>query len=234
MAANLADALGAVDWNANISAFLKEGAINEAIEKANMRVAVWSRQFETADKGNPALSFVREMQTAGHHAAALLALGLYKPAAAAMRTMVETALYYSYFRSHLTELATLIRDPKFYIEKSDVIEFHKRHSEDFSSLQQKLGCISRLEPWYGNISGIIHGQIPGAWVEAKALSDIKLISSTLAAAVSKFVEGEEIIYRFFLCTTGRELWHNFSTPAKKALLAGLPGDLRTALGLDIA
>src|SRR5262249_21019388 len=149
------------------------------------------------ETGNPALAFVREMQAAGHHVAALTALALYKPAAAAMRSMLETALYYTYFRAHPSELATLVRDPRFSVDKTDVIEFHNQHTPEFVTHQQKLGLVARLEQWYGAISAITHGQIPGTWVDHRSLSDVKLIQATLKIVVSRFSEGEEVVHRLF-------------------------------------
>lgn len=65
----LETAISSVDWNANISEFVKETSLTETIANCNLRLAVWSKQFEETDKENPALSFVREMQIAGHHTA---------------------------------------------------------------------------------------------------------------------------------------------------------------------
>jgi len=150
----LEKALVAVDWSANVSAFLKDPVQTEAIAKANFRLAVWSKQFEATDRSNPALAFVREMQAAGHHVAALIALGLYKPAAGSMRTAFETALYYTYFRTHKTELTTLLRNSEFFVSKQEVIDFHKLHSRKFTLLQQSFGLISQMNGWYSEMSGL--------------------------------------------------------------------------------
>lgn len=230
----LAAALDAVDWKQNVTEFFQDAEIAEALAKANLRLAVWAKQFETIDKDNPALCFVREMQVAGQHVAVLTALSLYKPAAASMRTMLETALYYSYFRTHHSELETIVRVSNFYVEKKDLLDYHKKHTVDFIDLQAKLGILSRLESWYGKVSAVIHGQIPGAWVEHKSVAEIKHIKSTQDVVITTFVEGEEIVHRLFLCTVGRVLWNGFSSTAKKNLLSGLHGDLKTALGLDSA
>ncbi len=78
----------------------------------------------------------------------------------------------------------------------------------------------------------MHGQIPGAWVEHKSLSEIAPITTTQDLVLAAFIEGEEILHRLFLCTAGKLLWDMFSSPAKKELLHGLSGDLKTALALD--
>lgn len=231
-AEKLSEALKGVDWNANVTAFLKDGAAGEALAAANMRIAVWAKQFENIDKGNPALSFTREMQVAGHHVVALIALALYKPAAAAMRNMVEAALYYTFFRSHPVELASLARNDGYFIGKTEIVEYHKDHTKDFMPLQDKLGLLSRLQDWYGEVSAVIHGQIPGAWIDHASLKDVKLVEKTEKAAVEKFVQAEDIIYRLFLCTVAPDFWNDVNTEAKQFLLKGLSGEIKTLFKFD--
>jgi hypothetical protein len=103
-------ALGAVDWSGNVTSFLTKTPVKERLAACNMRLAIWSKQLEQVDKDNPALAFIREMQTAGQMIVALMALALYKPAAGSIRSLMETALYYTFFRTHHTELATLFRE----------------------------------------------------------------------------------------------------------------------------
>lgn len=233
-AAALATAIKSANWSQNVDSFLAEPTALDMVSKANLRLATWARQFEVIEKGNPALCFVREMQVAGHHVAALLALALYQPAAGAMRTIAETALYYSYFRTHPSELATLARDPDFYLGKTELIDYHKQHTPDFYDLQSKLGLVSGLTKWYSTVSAVVHGQLPGTWITHKSLSEIKFDKPTVGAAVKAFAEGEELVHRFFLCTIGRELWASVSTSAKQILLKGLAGELKTRIGLDSA
>lgn len=230
----LATALGAVNWDHNVTNYFKDGTSAKALAKSNLRLAVWAKQFEITDTGNPALCFIREMQVASQHVAVLTALSLYKPAAASMRTMLETALYYSYFRTHPSELTTLASDPNFYIGKRDLLEYHIIHTSDFKEIQNKLDLVSSLGDWYRTVSAIIHGQIPGTWVEHKSVAEIKHIQSTQDIVVETFTKGEEIVHRLFLCTVGRELWDGFSSTAKKRLLSGIHGELKAALALDSA
>jgi hypothetical protein len=130
-------AIGGVDWKKNIGAFLADKASAEMLSAANLKLAIWSRQLENADGGNPALCFVREMQITGQHVTVLVALSLYKPAAGSIRSVLETALYYSYFRTHFSELETLARGNGYYLEKKEVLEFHKEHTLLFGERQQK-------------------------------------------------------------------------------------------------
>ena len=135
----LASALSAVDWNSNANEFLADALTCEKIASCNMSLALWAHQIELEEAGNPALSFLREMQISGQHVAALCALALYKPAAASMRTVVESCLYYSYFRTHPSELATLVRSSKYFTDKYSILEYHKEHTPKFSERQQALG-----------------------------------------------------------------------------------------------
>lgn len=225
-------ALHAVNWTGDVETFLNEIASKEKLAAYNLRLAIWSKQFEQVDRGNAALTFVREMQSAGQMIVALTALALYKPAAGSIRTVIETALYYTYFRTHHTELATLLRDEEYFIDKNDIIEFHKRHGVNFKILQEKVGLLNRLKTSYSSLSAIIHGQIPGVWTTLTSLSKTAPNHKTLEKVVRSFAEGEEVVHRLFLCTVAQSFWDDFSPDAKKALHKGLPGDTKALLTLD--
>lgn len=228
----LNDAIQAVDWNVNVGEFAADVATVQRFERCSERIAVWSRQLESADRGNPALSFVREMQVAGHSVPALAALALYKPSAAAMRTVCETALYYTFFRTHHAEMATLIRDRSYFVTKNELIEYHRLHTERFKEIQEKLGLLTRLDEWYSKMSAVIHGQIPGEWSAHPALKDTAHKEGMREIVAEAFEQCEGIVHCLFLCTVGQELWHDFASAAKRSLLKGLTGDVKAVLGLD--
>lgn len=232
--AQLKASLTAVNWNALVVEFQGYDDILTTIDTCSSRIAVWSKQFESADKGNPALSFVRAAQTASQHVAATCALGLYRAAAASIRSILENGLYFTYFRLHRSELTTLTRDSGYYVSRGELIAYHKIHTAGFKAIQEKFGFIGKLDSWYSEISGIVHGQIPGTWVEHTSLDGIKHNKNTVLEVVKRFKEGEELLHQLFLLTVGRELWDSFSPSSKKVLLANLPGDTKTALGLDKA
>lgn len=224
----------AVKWDDNVEVFLKDDEATAKIAAANLRLAVWALQLENADAGNPALSFVREMQIGGQHVTALVALSLYKPAAARIRSVFECALYYTYFRTHPSELQTLIRDPEYFVDKQELIDYHKKHSARFTDVQQSLGLVSQQKKWYSKTSAVVHGQIPGTWIDHTSIAQIKPIKKTQDLAINLFTEGVELVNKLLLCTVGLLLWDRFSTTAKKQLLSGLSGDQKKALGLDAA
>lgn len=225
-------ALTGVDWAGNVSSFLADAEAVDKFASINVRLGIWSKQLEQADKGNPALSFIREMQSSGQMAVGLTSLALYKPAASAIRAMIETALYYTYFRVHPAELETLIRDESFYLSKSEILDYHKQHTRSFKSFQEKLGLIVRLEAVYSTLSAIVHGQVPGVWSATASFKGTVQNIKTQNEVLTRFVEGEEVVHRLFLCTVAPRMWDDFSSSAKKPILKGLHGDLKALLKLD--
>jgi hypothetical protein len=143
-AAKFKAAISAVDWQKNVDELLADKTSAETLAAANLKLAIWSRQLEGADAGNPALCFVREMQIAGQHVAVLIALALYKPAAGSIRSVLETALYYSYFRTHFSELETLARGMGYYLEKRHVMSFIR---STLSSLLKESGNLACYPDW---------------------------------------------------------------------------------------
>ncbi len=231
----LKQALFSVDWNANVKAFLDDDiSLAQKMAECNLRLAIWSKQFEEIDAGNLALPFIREMQLAGSDAVTLTSLSLYKPASAAMRTMLESSLYYTYFRTHPAELATLVRNSEFYVEKSELLDYHKIHTPNFSERQKVFGLVDKLNKWYKRISSLAHGQMPGDWRTHTSLANIQHIKKTLLIVIETFVEAVEIVHNLFICTVGGELWNDFSSEAKRYLIKGISGENKTILGLDTA
>jgi hypothetical protein len=227
-------AVRSVDWKAHAEQFLNDAGFTEVLAKCQLRLAIWARQLEASDVGNPALAFVREMQASYYHVTALVALALYKPAAAAIRTMFESVLYYTYFRTHPVELATLVRNSGYYVQKSEIVDYHMQHTPKFNDLQNLTGLVGRITDWYKYVSSIVHGQIPGDWITHTAFAQLKPVRALQEEVVKSFLEGEAIIHDLLLCTVGQELWNDFASSAKRALLAGLRGDVKIGLGLDVS
>jgi hypothetical protein len=232
--ASLESALLAVDWDKNIKDFAKITGEQDRIYKAAQVLSIWAKQLEDSDSGNPALCFIREMQIESQQSMITLGLGIYKASAASMRALVETALYYSYFRSHPSELETLVRDKEYYITKPEVLNFHKAHSANFMKLQARLGFITKLEEWYSESSAIIHGQIPGRWVTFSAVSGVALHEATLKDAVQMFCAACSLVHHLLLCTIAPLLWHTFQSSVKQQLIKSLPGDFKALAKLDAA
>lgn len=227
----LISAVTSVDWGNNISSFSSKTDLVERVGQTNYRIAVWAKQLEIADSNNPALTFFREVQVQGHYVATLISLSLYKPAGSAMRAMFECALYYSYFRNHPAELSTLIREPKYYVSKTTILNYHKKHTVGFSGKQEELGLLTKIEAWYSVLSSLVHGQIPGKWVTHLKLSEISFKNSVCKDVVSTFEESEQLVHWLLLCTINKKLWYKFNRSAKVKLLKGLSQDVKQVLEL---
>jgi len=234
MSAKLRAALGAVDWNANVQNLLLDDDLTARIEHCNLQLAIWARQFEAINDKNPALAFIREMQHGGHNVACTIALALYKPAASAMRSLLECALYFTYFKSHSVELCTLVRDAKFYVSKKDILFFYAKHVPDFSKRQGILNYLERLETWYSQTSAIVHGQIPGMWSNGSSVVEIGHDKVLLEEVVEHFERSIVLVRDTFLCVLGAEIWAFVEADAKAVFCKGLSGEIKAALKIDLA
>lgn len=232
--ATLKDVLGPLDWNGNVQFFLSNGTVVAQVDALAVLIANWAKQIETVEGNNLAVAFVRDMQSSMFFSIAEIALGLYRPAAGSMRGMFESALYYTFFRTHPMELGTLARDPLFYMEKKELIEFHQQHSAGFQEAQHALGLLSGVQNWYPKVSKLVHAQIPGQWGGHTSMAGITHNPLVLDEAVKTFAQGADLVHRLFLSTVARELWRDFSPPSKGVILHGMPGPLRAQLGLDSA
>ncbi len=228
---SLKASLGAVDWNKNAQDFLSDNELVEAVSEATLLIAQWSRQLESADRRNLALCFVRSMQTECQHISALIGLSLYKPAAASMRTLLESALYYTYFRSHPVELSTLVIGDNFFMDKRDVLEYYNKHIGNFNAKQKCFNLIERLNKWYKEISSLVHGQIPGVWITHSSLDQISHDVKTKRAAADKYTDVVKIVHHLFLCTLST-LWSHFSQDARRLFLVGIGKSKQTTLGIS--
>ena len=231
---NLLKILKQVDWSQNISQFSNDPNNATRLTRISRLIALWSVELEVADKGNLALSFIREAQAAGHYVGCLIPLALYKPAAASMRAIIDCVLQYSYFRQHPAELATLGRDSRFFMDKKEILEHHRLHTLNFGNKQQALGLNTRLDKWYSEMSAIIHGQVPGQWVTHKKLSDIAFDREICELGISKFEEAGEIFRRVLLCTVERSSWYCFTKESKREFLKGIKGEHKNVLELTLA
>jgi len=234
LSAQLKQAILAVNWNERVAEFCSHDVTVAKVHAAIAKVAVIGHQIEAIEAANDALPFIREMQRAGHDVARCVALSLYKPAAAAMRSMLECAMYYTYFRAHPIELRTLIRDDKFYVSKGDVIEFYTRHIPGWSKRQAAIGLVSRLDKWYKRVSAIVHGQIPGDWSDADSVSGTKHSDALLSQVAESIEECGDIVRDLLICAFVHEAWACFDADAKRILLSGTPAGYRTSLKLDKA
>lgn len=230
MPVGLSDVLTSVDWNDNVKQFTggvsRIGKLTACCEK----ISVFTHELSFQDYDNAALPFLQEMKASSFQVPACLALGLVKPAAGLMRATVENALYFSYFRLHPAELRTLMSDDSFYLTKYTIIEYHKKHTPEFGARAEKLGLLNSLENWYGTISAIVHGQIPGVW-SSKSLAQTVTLGKEANAPIKLFERAARLVQLTFLTTIPLEEWESINPISRKKLLSGLSAADRNVLQL---
>ncbi|WP_237479795.1 hypothetical protein [Lichenibacterium dinghuense] len=123
-------------------------------------------------------------------------------------------------------------DPKFYVSKMEIVEFHKTHTPSFSECQAAFGLVGRLQTWYSEMSAVVHGQVPGVWNAHSAIHEIAFSKPTHDRAVAAVMKAEQLSHEILLCTAGKELWSGIAPDAKLVLLKGIPGATKAALALD--
>ena len=230
MPTDLKSALGAVDWNSNVTKFVQGTTRLNKLTTCCSRIGLFTHEISFQDFDNPALPFLQEMKASAFQIPACLALGLAKPAAGLMRATVESALYYTYFRVHPQELRTLVTKAAYYVSRRQIIEYHKQHTPNFGKLDEKICLVDKMEKWYGEISSIVHGQIPGVWT-SKSLANTAALQEEAKAPIKIFERATEIIQLTFLMTISNEDWEGINPIARNHLLKGLSPNQLNTLGL---
>lgn len=221
-----------IDWAANVSNFCPDGSGLDTLTRGCQLVAIWHHEIAFQNHNNLALPFLHEMKASFFSVPACFSLGLYKPGAASMRAALENALYFSYFSTHTSELNTLLGDPKYYISKKDILEYHRAHTDGFWTKQKDVGFISEIDLWYSQVSAIIHGQIPGIW-SSVSLSDTRHKLATKNAALKLFSRASSLINVLFLLSIDSESWEGFSSEARKLFLKGYSNQKKAVIGRPI-
>lgn len=231
---HLREAISAVDWAGSVAAFSTDTATLQALSSSSLRLAIWCHAIEGAEAGNPALPFVRSAQVEMQYVAALLALSLYRPAAASMRAMVEGVLYYSYYRCHPSELRSLLSpDSKFYVDKKEIVDWHKAHTPGFAVRSEVVGLHDSMNRWYSRVSAITHGQLPGIWASHSELAGVHPDAAIMTTAIAEYVAGVEVAHKFLLSTVEVAVWSRFQASERKAILKGLSKPDVQSVGLSV-
>jgi hypothetical protein len=229
---SLSDILSSIDWADSAARFAGERALVDTIEKGCQLVAVWNQELSFYDRYNTANPFLQEMKASLFYVPACLALGLNKPAAASLRTAVESALYYTYFKDHEMELMTLRRNRKYYLTRSKIVDYHNTHTREFQKRQMAVGLVGELNQWYGRISAVVHGQIPGVWT-SHSLSDTSFSKAGVKEFMKEFNVAVKIVNRLFLATISDSAWEGISSQARQLFLKELSVKAKGSLGLTV-
>lgn len=219
----MSDVICSVNWNENCNLSKNENALFSKAEVSLIKLANWCKQIENIYSGNIALPFIREAQLSAQDFCCLVSLGLYKTSASSLRTILESFLYFSYFKDHLVELQSLSEVDSYYISKQDVLDYHCQHTREYKEKARISGLSSRLAAIYGKISAIVHGQMPGVWHSSSCLSDKKFDAKLAEEAIFDFNDLIEIINLFMLIIISDEDWLNIDQKIKAVLLRGLTG-----------
>jgi hypothetical protein len=99
-------------------------------------------------------------------------------------------------------------------------------------MQETLGLLSSLNTWYGKISAIIHGQIPGIWTD-HSIATTKYSADNAKFVIEEFSQAVKIINSWLLSTINIHTWEGISSPSRTMFLKGLSPSQKGRLGLSV-
>ena len=215
----LVETLKNIDWNSSRDDFFqKEDNQLSELEHYLQILGHWAKSLETIYQHNPALPFLREAQVSAQDFISVYSLSLYKNSAASMRTIFESVLYFSYFKDHSVELQSVSRD-KFHLSRSQIINYHEKHTENFSSIYKKTSLDSILDNMYSDVSNIVHSSQPGIWHQ-RAILGKKKYNSLIASETAKlFIQTIKVINLLLLCTLSYDEWLSVPNKSRKFFLS---------------
>lgn len=226
---NINERINSIPWSdICASSRIDSDLFNKDGAAALHKLSNWCKQIENSYKDNDALPFIREAQVSSQDFFCLISLGLYKASASSLRTILESFLYFSYFKDHPVELKTLIRTNSYYITKQDIVSYHNIHTPKYITLARDTGLSSELEKSYAKISAIVHGQLPGAW-HASSLLDKRYSHELTQEAISEFTSIVKIINYLMLIIISDEDWNNTCHQVRDLLLKGISKDVKVKL-----
>lgn len=208
-----------IDWNSSRDVFFQKKDNQLSFLEENLNVlAHWAKSLETIYQNNPALPFIREAQVSAQDFISVYSLSLYKNAAASMRTVFESILYFSYFKDHSVELQSVARD-KFHLSRSQIISYHEKHTENFASIYKRTSLDCILDNMYSDVSNIVHSSQPGIWHQRAVLGQ-KTYDSRIANETAKlFIQTIKVINLLLLCTLRYDEWLTVPNKSRKIFLA---------------
>ncbi|HHQ4570134.1 TPA: hypothetical protein ACSP3H_004435 [Aeromonas veronii] len=218
---NFIDTVKGIDWNARKDEFFaKEDNHILEIEKNLQILAHWAKSLETIYPDNFALPFLREAQVSAQDFISVYSLSLYKNSASSMRTIFESILYFSYFKDHSVELKSVTRD-KFHLSRSQIINYHIKHTDSFGSIYDKINLNETLDSMYSEVSNIVHSSQPGVWHQ-RAILGGKVYNSLIAKeTVRLFTQTIKVINLLLLCTLTYDEWLTVPLESRKIFIKNI-------------
>lgn len=213
---NLSTQITSIDWNNNCTQSTQELDLFNKIESASIKLAIWCKIIENVYNKNLALPFIREAQVSMQDFCCLISLGLYKSSASSLRTILESFLYFSYYKDHYVELNSLLNGV--FISKSEILEYHQIHTIHFKNKSQHIGLSNNISILYSELSAIIHGQKPGSWHSSVEISNKCFNSSLACEAAGHYIKLIELINYFMLIIIPDDEWLSLDLHFKQKLL----------------
>lgn len=227
---SLANKLAQINWNDNTAEAAKEEDLFCEAQKQLKLLALWCKQLENIYRNNPALPFIREAQVSTQDLCCLISLGIYKCSASSLRTLLESMLYFSYFKDHPVELKSLVTVKPYYLSKKDILDYHLVHTEHFNRKYKAISLNDKLEAVYSEISAIVHGQMPGAWHSSGSLTDKKFNKQLATLVVEQLTKTMQVINPFLLILINDDEWRNIDHNVQKVFLSGMSQPTKQAIG----
>jgi len=221
MTTELQTKLAQIDWGAIASDSLSEDAGFSEIQVNCKLMTAWLNELCDMYEGNYALSFLKEAHVSMNDYCTSMSVALYKLSAASMRTILESILYYSYFKDHTKEFHTLINDSSYYLSRTEVLEYHYKHTRNFKEGSKELNLIASMDSFYSEVSAIIHGQIPGVWQPNLTLNSRSHCQKTFNCSVKQFKTLVKIINQFLIIHLTEEEWKSINFRSREVFLKGL-------------
>lgn len=221
MPTELQNKLAQINWGAIVDDSLNEDSGFSDIQTSCKIITTWLNELCDLYENNYALSFLKEAHVSINDYCTSMSIALYKLSAASMRTILESILYYSYFKDHPKELHTLINDSSYYLTRSDILEYHYKHTHNFKNACKELNLISSMDNFYSEVSAIIHGQIPGVWQPNVNLDNRSHCSQTFSCSIEHFKTLVRIINHFLILHLTEEEWQSINIRSRELFLKGL-------------
>lgn len=218
-----------VDWAKNLSSANNSSKLFEKAEESQIKLACWCKQIENIYIGNTALPFIREAQVSSQDFFCLLSLGVYKASASSLRTILESFLYFSYFKDHSVELRTLSEDSTYYTTKREILDYHNIHTIDFKNKASNTGFKKEVEDFYSKISAIVHGQKPGIWHSSSSLANKCFNPKIAEEAINDFVILIDLINVLLLIIVSDEDWMNIPIKSRQIFTKGMKKEKKDLL-----
>lgn len=160
---------------------------------------------------------------------ALVPFHFYRQGIISLRIILDEVLAFSYFESHPKEFKTLICDADFYISKTYIHDFHRKHS--WSRIDNvKLDVWNGIESQYKELSRIIHAQTPEQISLATSFQSFSHSKAQMNLLIDSARKNDEAV-AIFLASIYQNEFNEFTHEFKKAIIKGWKREFIKEIGL---